>query len=116
MSEIPSLMFFQGYLYILYEAWFYHSSTGINGRRVSRKPSKNGGGTIVMVPGTTTLVPPNVPDWQNGKKCVFLYPLLQAMSDVSAVISAFSKNHHKVSLVQKFQKHSKFYIFLEQLK
>ena len=77
---------------------------------------KNGGGTIVRVPGTKTLVPPNVPDWQNGKKCVFLYPLLQAMSDVSAVISAFSKNHHKVSLVQKFQKHSKFYIFLEQLK
>ena len=116
MSEISSLMFFQVYSYILYEAWFYHCSTGINGRRVSRKPSKNGGGTIVMVPGTKTLVPQNVPDWQNGKKCVFLYPLLQAMSDVSAVISAFSKNHHKVSLVQKFQKHSKFYIFLEQLK
>ena len=97
-------MFFQVYLYMLYETSFYHGFTGIYGCRVSREPSNNGGGTIVMVP-------PNVPDWQNGKMCVFLYPLLQAMSDVSAVISAFSKDHHKVSLVQNFQKHSKFYIF-----
>ena len=50
ISEIPSLMFFPVYLYILYEAWFYHGFTGINGCRVSRKPSKNGGGTISMGP------------------------------------------------------------------
>ena len=106
-------MFFQVYLYMLYETSFYHGFTDIYGCRVSREPSKNGGGIIVMVPGTKTWVPPHVPDWQNGKMCVFLYPLLQAMSDVSAVISAFSKDHHKVSLVQNFQKHSNFYIFLE---
>ena len=53
-------MFFQVYLYMLYETSFYHGFTGIYGCRVSREPSNNGGGTIVMVP-------PNVPDWQNGK-------------------------------------------------
>ena len=34
ISEIPSLMFFPVYLYILYEAWFYHGFTGINGCRL----------------------------------------------------------------------------------
>ena len=40
ISEIPSLMFFPVYLYILYEAWFYYGFTGIKGCRVSRKPFK----------------------------------------------------------------------------
>ena len=111
MSEFSSLMFFQVYLYMLYEISFYHGFTGIYSCRVSREPSKNGGGITVMVPGTKTWVPlpQHVPDWQNGKMCVFLYPLLQAMSDVSAVISAFSKDHHKVRTFKSTQNFTYFW-------